>query len=111
MPRPEIAGLAVVKLNEAVTLRDRGIKKPVLLMGPFDEANLREMVARAIMPMVYTPIGDVLEREAAQAGRAIPIHVCVDTGIGRVGISAHAPSRRQAPRLGKGLAEPPCAGV
>lgn len=85
-PRPEIAGLAVVKLNEAVTLRDRGIKKPVLLMGPFDEANLREMVAHEIMPMVYTPIGDALEREAARAGHAIPIQVCVDTGIGRVGI-------------------------
>ena len=38
------------------------------------------------MPMVYTPIGDLLEREAARLGRAIPIHVCVDTGIGRVGV-------------------------
>jgi alanine racemase len=81
-----IAGLAVVKLNEAVALRDAGVRKPVLLMGPFDERNLDEAVSRDIMPMVYTEIGDALERVAAARQKAIPIHVCVDTGIGRVGV-------------------------
>jgi alanine racemase len=85
-PRPEIAGFAVVKLNEAVTLRDAGIRKPVLLMGPFDETNLREMVARDITPMVYTPIGELLEREATRLQRSIRFQVCVDTGLGRVGV-------------------------
>ena len=36
--------------------------------------------------MVYTPVGDALERAAAAAGTPVPIHVCVDTGIGRVGV-------------------------
>jgi len=36
--------------------------------------------------MVYTPIGDVLDRIAAKRQRAAAIHVCVDTGIGRVGV-------------------------
>ena len=36
--------------------------------------------------MVYTPVGPALERLAAKRGRAVPIHVCVDTGIGRVGV-------------------------
>jgi alanine racemase len=36
--------------------------------------------------MVYTPVGDALERAAAAAGRPVGIHVCVDTGIGRVGV-------------------------
>jgi alanine racemase len=83
---PSIAGFAVVKLHEAITLRDQGVTKPVLLMAPFDEADLREIVARDIMPMVYTPIGDLLQREAARLGRPVRIHVCVDTGIGRVGV-------------------------
>ena len=39
-PLPEIAGFAVVKLEEAITLRDRGLKKPVLLMGPFTTGEL-----------------------------------------------------------------------
>jgi alanine racemase len=79
-------GFAVVKLQEALDLRDQGIKKPILLMAPFDNADLQTAVARDITPMVYTPIGDVLDREAARLGRPIPVHVCVDTGIGRVGV-------------------------
>lgn len=82
----EVAGLAVVKLNEAVALRDGGVRKPVLLMGPFAESDLEAAVARDIMPMVYTPIGDALDRVSAKLGKTIPIHVCLDTGMGRVGV-------------------------
>ena len=85
-PLPEIAGFAVVKLDEAVTLRDRGLKKPVLLMGPFTTGDLATLAARDIMPMVYTPIGAELEKTAATLSRPLDIHVCVDTGIGRVGV-------------------------
>src|SRR5260370_10378644 len=59
-PQPEIFGFAVVKLDEAMSLRDAGIRKPILLLGPFDEQNLQDAVARAIMPMVYTPLGPAL---------------------------------------------------
>lgn len=85
-PLVSVHGLAVVKMHEAVTLRDAGVRKPVLLMGPFDESNLAEAAARDIMPMVYTPVGDALERAAAKRQRAIPVHVCIDTGLGRVGV-------------------------
>ena len=40
-PEPHIRGFAVVKLHEAVALRDAGIRKPVLLMGPVDDGDLR----------------------------------------------------------------------
>jgi len=83
---PSVAGLAVVKLHEAITLRDAGIRKPVLLMGPFDERNLADAAARDVTCMVYTPIGDALERVAARLRKPIDVHVCVDTGIGRVGV-------------------------
>jgi alanine racemase len=85
-PLAAISGFAVVKLQEAIRLRDGGIKKPVLLMGPFGERNLEEAVARDVMPMIYTPQGETLERIAAATNRPISIHVCVDTGIGRVGV-------------------------
>ena len=38
-----IAGFAVVKVQEALNLRAEGIKKPVLLMGPVDEVDLRRV--------------------------------------------------------------------
>ena len=85
-PLPAIAGFAVVKMHEAMALRDAGIRKPVLLMGPFDERNLEDLIARDIMPMVYTPIGPALDRIAAARQKPIPLHICIDTGIGRVGV-------------------------
>jgi alanine racemase len=93
-PSEAIQGFAVVKLQEAAALRDAGIRKPVLLMGPFDEQNLEEAVARDITPMVYTPIGDVLDRLAAKRQKPLGVHICVDTGIGRVGVP-----HREAARL------------
>ena len=85
-PSEAIQGFAVVKLQEAAALREAGIRKAVLLMGPFDEQNLEEAVARDITPMVYTPIGDVLDRLAAKRQKPLGVHICVDTGIGRVGV-------------------------
>jgi alanine racemase len=81
-----VHGFAVVKLHEALTLREAGVKAPILMMGPFDTQDVAEMHARDIMPMVYTPIGDVLERASQGAGRPVTVHVKVDTGLGRVGV-------------------------
>ena len=82
-----VTGMAVVKLSEALALRDGGITKPVLLMGPFDQDDLEEAVMRGITPMVYTPLGDPLDRLATSRQAAVPVQVCVDTGMGRVGVS------------------------
>jgi alanine racemase len=90
-----VAGFAVVKLHEAATLREGGVRKPVLCMGPLGESDLDDAAARDIQPMVYTPIGPTLERIAARRGRPVSIHCCVDTGIGRVGV----PYREAAPLL------------
>ena len=85
-PQPEIFGFAVVKLQEAFSLRDAGLRKPILLLGPFDEQNLADAVAREILPMVYTTLGPALDRIAAKRQKPVSLHVCVDTGIGRVGV-------------------------
>jgi len=97
--RPEIPLLAVVKLSEAVTLRDAGVTKPVLLMGPCDETGFETALRHDIEPMVYTPVGDVFDRIAARRQQPARIHICVDTGIGRVGVPY-----RDAPALIRDLA-------
>jgi alanine racemase len=98
-PQPEIFGLAVVKLHEAVSLRDAGIRKPILLLGPFDERNLEDAVARSVMPMIYTSLGPGLDKIAAKTQKPVPLHICIDTGIGRVGVPY-----RDAPPLIRDLA-------
>ena len=85
-PQSEIFGVAVVKFHEAMSLRDAGIRKPVLLMGPFDEKNMEEAAVRSIMPMIYTSMGPALDKIAAKLQKPIALHICVDTGIGRVGV-------------------------
>jgi len=45
--------------------------------------------------MVYTDVLRVLERLSARIRRPVPIHFCVDTGLGRVG----APYRKAAPLM------------
>ena len=94
-----IVGFAVVKLHEAMTLRDAGISKPILLMGPFTDAELPDLAGRNITPMVYRDHGAALDRAAAKAGRPVPVHVKIDTGMGRVGIP-----HDEAPGLLKDLA-------
>jgi len=98
-PLSAIAGFAVVKLNEAVTLRDAGIAKPILSLGPFSESELEEMVGRSITPMIYTPVESMLDKVSRKLNATVTVHVCVDTGIGRVGVPF-----RKAPSLLRSLA-------
>ncbi|MEK6757418.1 MAG: alanine racemase [Bacteroidota bacterium] len=85
-PVSEISGFAVVKLQEAATLRDAGIQKPILLLGSVDELEVEETVAQGITLMVYTPMGPTLDRVSRALKKVIGVHVCIDTGIGRVGV-------------------------
>jgi alanine racemase len=85
-PANVIRGFAVVKLHEAIALREAGIRKPVLLMGPIDGDEFVEAARREIVLMVYTPVVPMLERAASESRRPLAVHVCVDTGLGRVGV-------------------------
>jgi alanine racemase len=38
------------------------------------------------MPMIYTPQGPALDKVAAKLQKPVPLHICIDTGIGRVGV-------------------------
>jgi alanine racemase len=96
---PQIRGLAVIKLQEALAIRDAGITSPILLMGPVEARDLADLHQRDIMPMVYTPLGDDLGRAAARGRKPLKVHVCIDTGLGRVGVPY-----RDAPALVKDLA-------
>jgi alanine racemase len=85
-PLRAIHGFAVVKLHEAIALREAGVRKPILLMGPVGDRQLMDVARNGVTFMVYTPIAPALERVAARMNRPVDIHVCVDTGLGRVGV-------------------------
>ena len=83
----EVVGLAVVKPDQAIALRDAGVRKPVLLMGLFSEQDGEELVARDIQLAPYTDgVHRMLGRLAAKYERDIPVHLYLDTGMNRVGV-------------------------
>ena len=85
---PGIHGFAVVKGEEALTLRSAGVEKPILLMGMFSPDQGRELAEAQVEFSVFTP--DALERIvpiARALGRPVGVHFYLDTGMGRMGMS------------------------
>jgi len=87
---PEVMGLAVVKTEAALALREAGVRKPVLLMALFGEEDGPELVARDVHLCLTTDdAADRVARAEAKAGKAATTHVYLDTGMSRMGIPYH----------------------
>ncbi len=89
-----IAGLAVVKADEAMALADAAVRKPILLMGLVSEAEALELAKRDVRLAPFWPnAGDQLSRISRRLGRPVPVHLYLDTGMNRLGM----PYYRAAP--------------
>ena len=80
--------LGVTSLDEAIPLRDAGIHARILLMTGFWRGEEEEIVRLQLTPMVWEP-GQVESLEKAAAGLGLPrlpVHLKVDTGMGRLGV-------------------------
>jgi alanine racemase len=92
LERAGIAGLCVALLEEAIELRGAGIRIPILVMGGYygpRREGLEEILANDLVPVVYD-VGQVerIADLARDAGRAVGVHLKVDTGMGRLGVTA-----------------------
>jgi alanine racemase len=86
-----ISKLGVAFTHEAITLREAGITTPVLVF--FDRDNVDACFQYNLTPVVFDL--DTARKFAAKARRLnqqLPIHVKVDTGMGRVGFDANKAS-------------------
>ncbi|HEU4997156.1 MAG TPA: alanine racemase [Gemmatimonadaceae bacterium] len=84
---PEVRMLAVVRPSEALALRNAGVKKPVLLMGPASEDELLELVPLDVVQSPYRAAAPaILGKVAERLQRPVRIHLYVDTGMHRMGI-------------------------
>lgn len=81
--------LGVAILNEAVELRQAGIKAPILIMGFTPPEQVFDAVKEDITLTVYNIEGaKAISEAAARLGKKAKIHVKVDTGMGRLGFSS-----------------------
>jgi alanine racemase len=81
--------LAVAQVGEGVALRDAGVDAAVLVLAEPEASAFEAMVAADLTPTVATAAGVAAAAAAAsRVGRAVPVHLKVDTGMHRVGASA-----------------------
>ena len=76
----------VSNIEEALSLRAHGIKKPILILG-YTPANVAGVLAENdISQCVYSAeYAELLSREAQKANVKIKIHIKLDTGMSRLG--------------------------
>lgn len=88
---------AVSNLEEALQLRQEGIKKPILVLGftPAGEAALlaREHISQCVYSTEYA---QALSQAAVKAGVTVKIHAKIDTGMSRLGFTFQDINRDEA---------------
>lgn len=82
---PEVDLLMVAHLQEAITLRNAGIGKPILLLNP-ERLRLQEIIAYELHTILtdYDMI-EKLEQAGNQHKKKVALHIKVDTGLSRFG--------------------------
>ena len=80
-------GFATATEEEAVQLREAGIKKPILILGFTFPEHYEQMAKLEIRPAVFTvEMAKDMAAAAARVGKTMKIHLAVDTGMGRIGL-------------------------
>ncbi|MFQ5812334.1 MAG: alanine racemase [Anaerolineae bacterium] len=79
--------LTVNRAVEGVQLRQAGITAPILILGYTLPAQAEAIVRWDLTPTVNTPEqAQALSATASHQGKVIPIHIKIDTGLGRFGL-------------------------
>jgi len=80
-------GLGLSTLEEAMNLREAGINAPLLLLGERQEAELPWCVEHDLTVCVNEPhTVRKLAGVAADAGKQVPVHLKIHTGMSRYGV-------------------------
>jgi alanine racemase len=78
--------LAVAAVEEGAALRQAGITAPVLLFSLPIPEEFPDVAALGLIPLVPDrEFAAALDRTAAGTGKKLPVHLKIDTGMGRLG--------------------------
>jgi alanine racemase len=79
--------LGVASIDEGIELRKAGIKIPVLLLGLILKKDIEPLFTYRLTPTVCDkPMAAALNARAAALKQRMPVHIKVDTGMGRIGV-------------------------
>jgi alanine racemase len=76
----------VGKVQEALQLRESGVKTSILNFGPFSNQDVEQLVRLNISQSVYADNVTFLADAAHKLHQKAKVHIKIDTGLGRVGV-------------------------
>ena len=93
LERAGAGGFCVALLEEAIELREAGIRTPILVMGGYYGNAYDEVFVRDLVPVVYDVAhleGFARAARAAGARAPLDVHLKIDTGMARLGVTMRA---------------------
>ena len=83
----QVGGIATVRVEEALALREEGVTKPIVVMAEGSEEEIEELARHDVLPSVW--LDDAprrLQNVSGRLGRPVPVQLFVDTGMNREGM-------------------------
>ncbi len=78
----------VATTSEAIELRETGIKKPVLVMGPVLPGDVETLIMNNIRITLFNEETlKAIENTVKKRRKVASVHIKIDTGLGRIGIT------------------------
>jgi len=78
--------LACADIEEAIVLREAGIRAPILVFGALSVSDLEGIFTHRLTPTISTPsAARALQATAARHGVSLHCHLKIDTGMNRLG--------------------------
>lgn len=82
------ARLGVACVDEGIQLRHKGVEAPILILGYTPPWEAERVVGHRLIPTVNSiEQGEAFSRAAAREQVPLPVHVKIDTGMNRFGLS------------------------
>jgi alanine racemase len=77
----------VATASEAITLRDAGIRKPIMILGPVLPGDVETLVMNDITITLFNnELLSALSEVIRKRNKKAVVHIKVDTGLGRIGV-------------------------
>jgi len=87
--KPLFFGVAF--LEEAIALREGGITDRILLLTGTPLEQVQAIIQYRLSPVIYDLESlKAMSRAAEEAGKVVPVHIKIDTGMGRIGLPPNA---------------------
>jgi alanine racemase len=88
--RNGVTRLAVFSTGEGVALRQAGIEVSIIVLGPVFQEQFEDLFAYRLTPVASdSSMLTALARAAAARATSYPVHLKIETGMGRLGLTHH----------------------